>query len=58
LYCRVPEYALIKIIYKGKTITEKKLLISQLGSLTVAPVAKTRLIFDARTGMVTAVKRD
>ena len=58
LYSRVPEYALIKIIYKGKILAEEKLLISQLGSLSVAPVAKTRLVFDAKTGMVTAVKRD
>jgi hypothetical protein len=58
LYCRVPEYALIKIIYKGKVLSEEKLLISQLGSLAIAPVTKTRLVFDAKTGMVTTVKRD
>jgi hypothetical protein len=58
LYCRVPEYVNVKVIYKGAVITEDKLLISQLGYVSVVPISKTRLIFDANTGMVTTVKRD
>jgi hypothetical protein len=58
LYCRIPEYIHVKILYKGSVLAEEKLLISQLGSISTAPISKTRLIFDANTGMVTTVKRD
>jgi hypothetical protein len=58
LYYRTPEYVKVKVLYKGSVIAEKKLLISQLGSLSKAPISKTRLMFDANTGMVTTIKRD
>jgi hypothetical protein len=58
LFYRTPEYVMLKILYKGGIIAEKKMLISQLGSLSIAPISKTRLVFDANTGMVTTIKRD
>ncbi len=58
LYYRIPENVIIKIIFKGNVLANESLLISQLGSVSIAPMNKTRLIFDPNTGMVISVKRE
>ncbi|HMM10837.1 MAG TPA: DUF4831 family protein [Bacteroidales bacterium] len=58
LYHRIPEHAEVSVLYKGKIYQRQRLSINQLGSIAVAPVNRTRLLFDPITGMITTVKRD
>lgn len=58
LYYRMPEYAEVSVVLKGKTLGSKRMSFSQLGVLSVAPLTRTRLIFDPETGAIKTVKRD
>ncbi len=58
LYYRLPASTGVKLIYAGKTFVNERVNISQFGSVGVAPVNKTRLQFDAESGMITTIKRE
>jgi len=58
LYYRMPEYAEVSVVLNGKTLVSERMTFSQLGVLSVAPLTRTRLIFDPETGAVKTVKRD
>jgi hypothetical protein len=58
LYFRIPEYTDIQLMYKGKIIGRERLTISQLGPIAMAPLTKTRLVFDPETGQVKTIRRE
>ncbi|MBU1010762.1 MAG: DUF4831 family protein [Bacteroidetes bacterium] len=58
VYYRIPEYVEVAVMFKGRSWAKQRMAISQLGPISVAPVMKTRLVFDAETGMIKTVKRD
>lgn len=58
IYYRVPDAATLSLMYKGKILASERAYISQLGFIGVLPVSKTRMIFDANSGMVTTIKRE
>lgn len=58
MYYRMPEYAEVSVVFKGKTLGSARMAFSQLGVLSVAPLTRTRLIFDPETGAIKTVKRD
>jgi hypothetical protein len=58
LYFRIPEYADIQILYKGKILGRDRLTISQLGPISMAPLTRTRLVFDPETGQVKTIRRE
>jgi hypothetical protein len=58
LYYRIPDRAEVSVLYKGKVYHRQRLAINQLGTIAVAPATRTRLVFDAETGMTISVKRD
>lgn len=58
LFYRVPDAADVSIMFKGKVLSKNRFKFSQLGVISSAPLTKTRLLFDAQTGIVTSIKRD
>lgn len=58
LYYRIPQSALLTLTYQGKVFYKQRKPISQLGTIAVAPVNKTRLQFSPESGMVTTIKRE
>jgi len=58
MYYRVPDMADISILFRGKNMARERFGIGQLGVISVAPLSKTRLLFDPNTGMISTIKRE
>ncbi len=58
VYYRIPGNVTITLTYGSKVYAKERKNISQLGTIAVAPVSKTRLQFDPESGMITTVKRE
>lgn len=58
LYYRIPDMADISILFRGKNMARERFGIGQLGVISVAPLSKTRLLFDPNTGMISTIKRE
>lgn len=58
VYYRIPQSAMLTLTYQGKVYYKERRAISQLGTIAVAPVNKTRLQFSPESGMVTTIKRE
>lgn len=58
VYYRIPQNAMLTLTYQGKVYYKQRKAISQLGTIAVAPVSKTRLQFSPESGMVTTIKRE
>lgn len=58
MYYRIPALTNVSVWFENKMLAQEKLYIGQLGTIAVAPLGKTRLQFDAQTGMVTTLKRE
>ena len=56
VFYRVPEVANVRVSYRNATLIENRLPVSQLGSLLMAPIANTRLVFDTETGQIVNMK--
>lgn len=56
LFYRMPEMANVKVSCGGNTLLEDRVIINQLGTLLVAPVTNSRLVFDTLTGQVVSMK--
>ncbi len=52
LFYRIPETAQVKVACGKKTILEDRVTVSQLGSLLMAPLTNTNLVFDIETGQI------
>lgn len=58
LFYRIPDYAQVIVMLKGKTLASEKVLISQLGALSLVPLNSTsKLIFDYN-GQVISVSKE
>ncbi len=58
MYYRLPEYADVSVVYKNNVWARQRMPISQLGVLSIAPMTRSRLVFDPETGSIRTVKRD
>ncbi len=58
LYYRIPALANVSLSFENKVLSREKIYISQLGTIAVAPLGKTRLQFDPETGNLTTIKRE
>ncbi|MDR0969902.1 MAG: DUF4831 family protein [Lentimicrobiaceae bacterium] len=53
LFYRTPDYAQVKVTMKDKTLVNEKVLISQLGALSLVPIdTNTTLIFNTKSGQI------
>ena len=52
VFYRIPETAIVKVIYDGKTLMEDRVTVNQLGSLLTAPMTNSKLVFDTKTGQI------
>ncbi|HOI31354.1 MAG: DUF4831 family protein [Bacteroidales bacterium] len=58
LLYRNPEIAQIEVSFKGKTLCTERLPIPQLGTISVVPLNKNKLSFDAKTGQIIKLIRE
>ncbi len=58
LYYRIPAVVTVNLSFNDRSFLRKKYQISQMGAIAVAPITKTRVLFDPESGMVTTVKRE
>jgi len=58
LYYRISENTEISIIIKNKVMAMERMLVSQLGPIGIAPINKTRLVYDAESGSLKTIKRE
>ncbi|MBR4390922.1 MAG: DUF4831 family protein [Bacteroidales bacterium] len=55
LFYRIPEIANVKVSMGGKTLLESRETIAQYGVFMLAPLAKTKLMMDPRTGQIVSL---
>jgi len=58
LLYRNPEIAQIEVSFKGKTLLTDRLPIPQLGTVSVVPLNRNKLNFDAKTGQIIKMIRE
>lgn len=56
VFYRVPELANVKVTVGNATLLEERVSVNQLGSLLMAPIANTRIVFDTETGQIVNMK--
>ncbi len=53
---RVPEIAQVKVLFGNTVLLEDRVSVSQLGTLSIAPMMNTKLVFDTETGQIVNMK--
>ncbi len=56
MFYRMPEMANVKVNCGSNTLFEERVLINQFGTLLVAPMTNSKMVFDTQTGQVVSMK--
>jgi len=58
VYYRVPDFAIVEVIFNDVVYLRKKITINQLGIVTTAPVNRTKSQYDPQTGSLRKIVRE